>query len=268
MPQRFRDSQLLEALGSLCSAAGLRIMSHYGASATLKADGSPVTAADNEAEEIILEGLHSLLPGVPVLAEESAAAGRFPATTDLLIAVDPLDGTREFLAGNGEFTVNIGLISAGRPVGGLLYAPARSRLWIGHGDRAEAMGLAAGEPIARAEGRAAIRTRPLPADGAVALVSRSHPEPAGEAYLAAHHVTGRLPMGSSLKFGVIAEGGADVTVRFASLAEWDIAAGHSVLESAGGRVTMPDGSPLTYGRAAKGFRCDAFVAASGDFPAA
>ena len=267
MPQRFRDSLLLEALGTLCSEAGARIMSHYGASATMKADGSPVTAADNEAEEIILAGLATLLPGVPVLAEESAAAGRLPASTDLLIAVDPMDGTREFLAGNGEFTVNIGLISAGVPIAGLVYAPARERLWIGMGDKAEAMQIVPGAPIASASQRGAIRTRALPPEGALALVSRSHPDSGGEAYLAKHHVTHRLAMGSSLKFAVIAEGGADVTVRFASITEWDIAAGHAVLAGAGGRVTSPEGAPLVYGRADKAFRTDAYVAASAAFGA-
>jgi 3'(2'), 5'-bisphosphate nucleotidase len=267
MPQRFRDSHLLEALGTLCSEAGGRIMSHYGASATTKADGSPVTAADHEAEEIILAGLATLLPGVPVLAEESAAAGRLPASTDLLVAVDPMDGTREFLAGNGEFTVNIGLIAAGVPIAGLVYAPARGRLWIGMGGSAEAMQVVPGSPLASATERRPIRTRALPADGALALVSRSHPDVGGEAYLAERHVTRRLAMGSSLKFAVIAEGGADVTVRFASITEWDIAAGHAVLAGAGGRVTTPDGAPLVYGRADKAFRTDAYVAASAAFGA-
>ncbi len=240
-------------------------MAHYGTTGSIKADGSPVTAADNEAEEVILAGLARLLPGVPVLAEEQAAAGRLPAASDLMVAVDPLDGTREFIAGNGEFTVNIGLIAHGAPVAGIVYAPARSRLWLGAGDRAEAMAVAPGAGFDTATGRGPVRTRPMPAEGPLALVSRSHPEPAVEAFLAGHGVTNRQAMGSSLKFAVIAEGGAEVTARFAPITEWDIAAGHAVLAAAGGSVTQPDGSPLVYGRAAHGFRTQAYVAASAAF---
>jgi 3'(2'), 5'-bisphosphate nucleotidase len=268
MITRFRDSALIDALGTLASAAGARVMSHYGAAASLKHDGSPVTAADHEAEEVILAGLAEVLPGVPVLAEESAAAGRLPASTDLLIAVDPLDGTREFIAGNGEFTVNIGLIAAGAPIAGIVYAPALKRLWIGAADTAEAMTLEPGQAIGSAVGRQVIRTRPLPPEGAVALVSRSHPDAESEAYFDSHGVTRRQPMGSSLKYAVIAEGGADVTVRFASITEWDIAAGHAVLAAAGGSMMRPDGEALVYGRADKRFRTDAFIACSAAFAAA
>jgi 3'(2'), 5'-bisphosphate nucleotidase len=265
MSQRFRDSALIEALGALAVAAGSRVMAHYGATGTAKADGSPVTAADHEAEAVILEGLARLLPGVPVLAEEQAAAGRLPPASDLMVAVDPLDGTREFIARNGEFTVNIGLIADGQPVGGIIYAPARRRLWLGACGRAEAMMIAPGAPLDTADGRSPIRTRPLPPEGPLALVSRSHPEPRVAAFLAARGVSRRQAMGSSLKFAVIAEGGADVTARFAPIAEWDIAAGHALLVAAGGSMRGPDGSALVYGRAADGFRTQAYVAASAAF---
>ncbi|MBN8941608.1 MAG: 3'(2'),5'-bisphosphate nucleotidase CysQ [Rhizobiales bacterium] len=265
MAHRFNDSALIDRLGTLAVAAGHRVMAHYGCASTTKADGSPVTAADQEAEEIILEGLAALLPGVPVLAEESAAAGKRPATTDLFVAVDPLDGTREFIARNGEFTVNIGLVSAGNPVAGIVYAPARHRLWIGAGSKAEAMTLAPGQAITAAADRSPIHTRPVPAEGPVALVSRSHPEPTSEAFLARHGVTRRMTLGSSLKYAVIAEGGADLTVRFGPIAEWDIAAGHAVLVAAGGRMTIPDGTPIVYGRAEADFRTTSFLASSGAF---
>ncbi|MCZ0738312.1 3'(2'),5'-bisphosphate nucleotidase CysQ family protein [Phreatobacter sp. AB_2022a] len=263
MPQRFNDPALMEALGTLAGAAGERIMAHHGCSAAAKTDGSPVTAADEEAEAIILAGLAQLLPGVPILAEESAAAGRLPDRTDLFIAVDPLDGTREFLAGNGEFTVNIALVAGGEPVAGIVYAPARHRLWLGAAGKAEAMTLVPGAAIAAAQNRTPIRTRPVPAGGPVALVSRSHPEAAAEDFLARHGVTRRQPMGSSLKYAVIAEGGADLTVRFAPITEWDIAAGHALLVAAGGRMAMPDGRPISYGRAEIGFKTASFLASSG-----
>jgi 3'(2'), 5'-bisphosphate nucleotidase len=267
MPARFNDPALVDALGSLASEAGRRIMGHYGAAARTKSDGSPVTAADHEAEEVILEGLARLLPGVPVLAEESAAAGRLPASTDLFVAVDPLDGTREFIGGNGEFTVNIALIAGGMPVAGIVSAPALDQLWLGHGSTAEAMRLAPGRSIIEAADRRRIVTRPLPPEGALALISRSHPDAESEGYLASHGVTARLPVGSSLKYTMIAEGRADVSVRLASICEWDIAAAHAVLQGAGGIMRRPDGQPLVYGRADRAFRTDAFVASSADFRA-
>lgn len=267
MPARFNDPALVDSLGSLASEAGKRIMGHYGAAARSKSDGSPVTAADHEAEDVILEGLARLLPGVPVLAEESAAAGRLPDSTDLFVAVDPLDGTREFIGGNGEFTVNIALIAGGTPVAGIVAAPALNQLWLGHGSTAEAMRLAPGRPVNEAADRRRIATRPLPPEGALALVSRSHPDAAGEDYLASHGVVGRQPVGSSLKFTMIAEGRADLTVRFASICEWDIAAAHAVLQGAGGVMRRPDGAALVYGRADRAFRTDAFVASSADFRA-
>jgi 3'(2'), 5'-bisphosphate nucleotidase len=267
MAARFRDPALIDALGTLAAEAGRRIMSHYGGAASTKSDGSPVTAADHEAEEVILDGLARLLPGVPVLAEESAAAGRLPATTDLFVAVDPMDGTREFIGGNGEFTVNIALIAEGTPVGGIVYAPALDKLWLGSGTGAEAMRLAPGNLIATAAERRPIATRALPADGAVALVSRSHPDPDCDAFLDAHGIVRRQPVGSSLKYTMIADGRADVSIRFASISEWDIAAAHAVLEAAGGHMRRPDGSALVYGRAERRFRTDSFVACSADFAA-
>ncbi len=267
MRRDFADPALLDALASLASRAGARIMGHYGCEAMVKGDGSPVTAADHDAEEEILAGLAQLLPGVPVLAEESAAAGRWPASTDVFVAVDPMDGTREFLSQNGEFTVNIGIIVGGKPVVGVVQAPALDRLWIGSPLGAEAMALGSGETVASARDRRPIRTRDLPAGGATALVSRSHPDPASEAYFAARGITERRAVGSSLKYTLIAEGDADVSVRFASISEWDIAAAHAVLDAAGGTMTRPDGAPLVYGRADRQFRTDPFIACSAAYRA-
>lgn len=268
MSTEFTDARLLDALGSLASRAGAEIMAHYGGAASIKGDGSPVTAADHAAEKVILAGLADLLPGVPVLAEEAAAAGHWPASTQMLVAVDPLDGTREFISQNGEFTVNIGLIADGRPMAGVVYAPVLSRLWLGAGDLAEAMDLPPGTPIHEAKGRRRIHTRPLPAGGPVALVSRSHPDAATDAYYAERGIAEQRPVGSSLKYTLIAEGGADVSARFASVTEWDIAAAHAVLAAAGGAMTRPDGEPLVYGRADRRFRTDHFIACSGAYAAA
>jgi len=267
MRRDFADPALLDALASLASRAGARIMGHYGCEATVKGDGSPVTAADHDAEEEILAGLAKLLPGVPVLAEESAAAGRWPASTEVFVAVDPMDGTREFLSQNGEFTVNIGIIVGGHPVVGVVQAPALDRLWIGSPLVAEAMALGSGESVGAARDRRAIRTRALPETGPVALVSRSHPDAASEGYYAARGITARRAVGSSLKYTLIAEGEADVSVRFASISEWDIAAAHAVLAAAGGSMTQPDGAPLVYGRADRQFRTEHFIACSGAFAA-
>ncbi len=268
MSTDFTDAHLLDALGTLASRAGAAIMGHYGCTASVKGDGSPVTAADHAAEEIILAGLAQLLPGVPVLAEEAAAAGQWPASTRMLVAVDPLDGTREFIGQNGEFTVNIGLIAEGRPVAGVVYAPALSRLWTGAADRAEAMDLPPGAPIGEAKDRRTIRTRPLPSTGPVALVSRSHPDAATATYYGERDIAEQRAVGSSLKYTLIAEGAADVTARFASITEWDIAAAHAVLVAAGGEMTRPDGLPLVYGRADRQFRTDPFIACSAAYAAA
>lgn len=268
MDTTFQDARLLDALGTLASRAGAEIMAHYGGAATIKGDGSPVTAADTAAEAVILAGLARLLPGVPVLAEEAAAAGHWPVCEGTLVAVDPLDGTREFIQQNGEFTVNIGLVTAGRPVAGIVFAPALSRLWIGAGGRAEAMDLPPGAPIEAATGRRDIRTRPLPAGGPVALVSRSHADAASSAYYAERGIAHQRPVGSSLKYTLIAEGEADVSARFASITEWDIAAAHAVLAAAGGEMTRPDGAPLVYGRADRQFRTDHFIACSAAYAAA
>lgn len=268
MSTDFTDARLLDALATLASRAGAAIMDHYGGAASVKGDGSPVTAADHAAERVILAGLADLLPGVPVLAEEAAAAGTWPVCEGTLIAVDPLDGTREFISQNGEFTVNIGLIAGGRPVAGVVYAPALSRLWIGAGDKAEAMDLAPGAPIGSATDRRTIRTRPLPPEGPVALVSRSHPDAATDAYYVARGIAEQRAVGSSLKYTLIAEGAADVSARFASITEWDIAAAHAVLAAAGGEMTRPDGAPLVYGRADRQFRTDHFIACSAGYAAA
>ncbi|MFK8250452.1 3'(2'),5'-bisphosphate nucleotidase CysQ [Ancylobacter terrae] len=256
------DSALLAALADAALAAGTVIMRirAEGCAAQAKADLSPVTAADLAAEELLRAALHRLLPGVPVIAEEAVAQGRGEAPADSFVLVDPLDGTREFLSDNGEFTVNIALIEQGRPALGIVYAPAVGRLYAGRPGagafRAERAPGAPAEPA----GWTPIRCRPAPARGLVAAVSRSHLDAATEAFLADFEIAERISRGSALKFGLVAEGRADLYPRLGTVCEWDVAAGHALIVAAGGSVTRPDGTPLPYGRRDAAYRVPAFIA--------
>lgn len=219
-----------------------------------KHDSSPVTEADRAAELIILGALARAAPGVPVIAEEEVAAGRIPAFDDIYFLVDPLDGTKEFVRGGDDYTVNIGLIEAGVPTLGIVFAPATGRLYCGcAGD---------GAWTDAGDGLNPIRTRPL-GEKITAVASKSHLNQATIDYLdaAAGPACGYISIGSSLKFCVLAEGAADIYPRAAPTSEWDTAAGHAVLLAAGGLVDAPDASPLRYGKTA--FLNRAFVATSG-----
>jgi 3'(2'), 5'-bisphosphate nucleotidase len=237
-------SRLAEVLVPVIRSAGDAVMGVYAGefSVLSKGDDSPVTEADGRAEAIILDGLRALTPDVPVVAEESMAAGNVPAVGDgPFWLVDPLDGTKEFIKRNGEFTVNIGLIQDRMPVLGLVLAPAADVLYVGHGpDTARMSRQGRCRPIAC--------RRPGP-DGLVVLGSRSHGEGgAMDAFLARYPVADRIMAGSSLKFCRVAEGAADLYPRLAPTCEWDTAAAHAVLLAAGGRVETEDGAPLTYGK--------------------
>lgn len=214
-----------------------------------------MTAADEEAEEYILQHLGKVAPGVPVVAEESAAAGKLPDIgSGTFFLVDPLDGTREFIGRNGEFTVNIALVEAGMPVAGVVFAPAIGRLFCGWQGGAF-------ETTAQIGAERPLRTR-APAPSALkAVASRSHRDPDTDRFLQRHRVTDVVSAGSSLKFCVLAAGEADLYPRMAPTMEWDTAAGHAVLLAAGGRVTLDDETtPLSYGKATQGFRNPNFVA--------
>jgi 3'(2'), 5'-bisphosphate nucleotidase len=223
-----------------------------------KDDRSPVSIADEAANAVILEGLSRLLPGVPVVSEE--AHTRPSALPAGFILVDPLDGTREFLAGRDEFTVNIGIVANGRPMIGIIAAPALSLVWRGVvGRGAERLRLAGGAASHQASERNPIHTRRRPAGGFAVVLSRSHFDARTDAFLNRLPVVGRAPCGSSLKFARIAEGSADLYARLAQTCEWDVAAGHAVLAAAGGVVTTPDGAELAYGRTSD-FYVPGFVA--------
>jgi 3'(2'), 5'-bisphosphate nucleotidase len=254
---------LLDDLTTLVSEAAAAILTARatGLDPRSKADQSPVTAADMAAESVILNGLARLLPGVAVVSEESADTGRHAPLDDSFILVDPLDGTRELVAGRDEFTVNVAVMHAGRPALGIVSAPAYGLLWRGSAATgAERLRLSPGAPANAACERVAIRTRRRPASGLIAAISRSHLDAATEALLARLPVTNRLTCGSAIKFCRLAEGGADLYPRLSPTCEWDVAAGHAVLVAAGGAVTKPDGTPLPYGRIAECFRVPAFVA--------
>jgi 3'(2'), 5'-bisphosphate nucleotidase len=257
----FADPALLDGLTAIASEAAAAILAVRDPALTRrdKADHSPVTQADEAAEAVILEGLARLLPGVLVVSEEASSRHAAQAIDQPFLLVDPLDGTREFLAGETEFTVNIAIVLGGTPLAGVVMAPAQGRVWrgvVGHG--AERLRLAAGAPAGAARERTPIRTRAWPAQGAVALVSRFHRDGATEAYLDRCAGIERQVCGSSLKFCRLAEGSADLYARLSPISEWDIAAGHAVLAAAGGAMTRPDGAPLRYGQA--GSRVGGFIA--------
>jgi 3'(2'), 5'-bisphosphate nucleotidase len=256
------DPALVEALTGLVSQAGRAILdiARERLAVREKADLSPVTAADEAAQAVILGGLVRLLPGVPVVSEELADLQPAIGAGASFVLVDPLDGTREFIAQRDEYTVNIALIETGRPALGFVFLPARGLLYRGSvGQSAERLRLKAGMPPEAAADAAPLRTRPAPTR-LVAAVSRSHLDPATESFLGRLPVAERVASGSSLKFGLLAEGAADVYPRLAPTHEWDIAAGHAVLAAAGGTVVRPDGAAITYGHAASGFLVPAFIA--------
>jgi 3'(2'),5'-bisphosphate nucleotidase len=247
-------------LAEAAIAAGPAVMEVYelGVDPRAKADGSPVTLADLRAEAIVCGHCGSALAQPPIVAEESTAGGRRITVAERFLLVDPLDGTREFIARNGEFTINVALIEKGRPIAGAVYAPALARLWFG-GDQAFVCDAPVGAPLPDAARRLRIRVRPAPG-ALVALASRSHGDPETEAFLARLPIAERRSRGSSLKFCTIAEGLADVYPRFGPTMEWDTAAGDAVLRAAGGMVLDSSGAPLAYGKIDSGLRNGAFVA--------
>lgn len=212
-----------------------------------KRDGSPVTEADLAAEAAIRDGLARVAPTLPLVSEEQAE-GDTPRTAGRSYAlVDPLDGTREFIAGSDEYAINIAIMLDGRPVLGIVAAPALGLIWrgiVGHG--AERMAFADDGRLAAPQ---PIHGRKRPPQDLVALTSRSHLDAKTKAYLDALPVTRMIACGSAIKFGRIAEGSADLYPRLSAVRDWDAAAGHALVEAAGGSVRTPDGQPLRYGSA-------------------
>jgi len=246
---------MIDILEEAAIAAGAVILDVYRAAPAVryKLDRSPVTDADQQAERIILTRLAASFPEIPVVAEEAVAAGQIPEIGGgPFFLVDPLDGTKEFVGRNTDFTVNIALIENGEPVAGVVYAPALGILYAAiRGKAQKAIVLdnhARSEPII-----IGCRSR---GDRLVALASRSHNSRETEAYLADHGITDCEAIGSSLKFCLLAEGLADIYPRLSRTMEWDTAAGDAVLRAAGGETVTMDGNPLCYGKRNQGHDAD------------
>ena len=254
-------ARLLDVLTGLASQAASAILAARSPDMAWKAkdDASPVSVADEAAQAVILDGLRRHLPDLPIVSEESDYHGMAPGPDFVL--VDPLDGTKEFISGRDDFTVNIALIRNGMPHLGVVGAPAMGLIWRGMvGGEAERLRLRPGEPAETASERIPIQVRKAPAAGLTAAVSRSHLDPVTVEFLGRLKVKDQLGAGSAIKFCRIAEGSADVYPRFGTTCEWDIAAGHAVLMAAGGLVTATDGAPLSYGHGERDFRVPGFIA--------
>jgi 3'(2'), 5'-bisphosphate nucleotidase len=251
---------LMEPLTDLVVRAGAAILAVNRVAMQIdgKPDGSPVTEADLAADRIIGEGLARLVPGIPTLSEERVDLAK-PSYGGCFFLIDPLDGTKEFVAGRNEFTVNLALVVNGTPLLGIVGAPALGLIWrglVGHG--AERLSvrdsrLGAAEPI---------HCRRIPPRGEpwIAAVSRSHGDSRTEAFIDGRPGAVRQQLGSAVKFGRVAEGGADIYPRLAPTSEWDIAAGHAVVTAAGGKITDGQGAELRFGEGRENYIVPDFIA--------
>lgn len=267
----FADADLMAVMQQAALEAGHEIMRFYenGCAITFKPDASPVCEADHAAEAIILQHLRAFLPDVPVVAEEEMAAGEGPVVVrERFFLVDPLDGTKEFVLRNGDFTVNIALIEQGKPVAGVVYAPVSRQLYCGSAAGALQYHVCPDTRQDTLTDEVVLRVRDCGAQK-VAVASRSHNTPETDAYLREQAITSCLTVGSSLKFCLLAAGQADVYPRFSRTMEWDTAAGDAVLRAAGGKTLTIDGQPLTYGKRNQLSECDyanpSFIAYGGGF---
>ncbi len=253
--------KLARLFGDLVAGAGalaMEVLARPQIASRLKNDSSPVTEADQRVEDHLLAALARNLPGLPVIAEECAACGETAAHGSVFLLLDPIDGTREFLARSPEFTINLALVADGAPVVGAIAAPAQGRVWFAGVEAFMAAAPPGGRLPAPQDWRA-LRTRQAPASGLAVLVSKSHLDPETVAFVARLPVAERLSVGSSLKFCAIAEGVADVYPRFGPTMEWDTAAGDAILRAAGGVTLDPSGAPLLYDKAAAAYRNGPFV---------
>jgi 3'(2'), 5'-bisphosphate nucleotidase len=257
------DRTLLDGLSSLASVAGAAILAARAGSLQVQAkpDQSPVTAADLASEATLLEGISRLLPGVAIVSEEAVTRAPPSRLSSTFVLLDPLDGTRELIAGRDEFAINVAVVIDAFPCLGIIAAPAKGILWRGTAQGgAERLLLDPGAQVSAARERASIRTRACPPAALVAAVSRSHFDARTAAFLDRFPHAQRIASGSALKFCRLAEGGADLYPRLSTTCEWDVAAGHALLVAAGGTVLTCEGRPLTYGQSEAGFLVPGFVA--------
>ncbi len=248
-------ADLMDVLTTISMSAAAAIRRCGTGDVRIKADGSPVTAADEAAEAVIHDGLASLGPALPVISEERAEREKPTVKSASYFLVDPLDGTREFIAGRDEYTINIGLVADGMPILGVITSPALGSIWRGIvGRGAERLEFSS----AKVSPPQAIHTRPRPEGELRVMVSRSHLDARTRAYLDGLPRMQRVASGSAIKFCRLAEGAADLYPRLAPTRDWDVAAGHAILAAAGGSVVAPDGAALIYG--SPGLRIPAFIA--------
>jgi 3'(2'),5'-bisphosphate nucleotidase len=256
------DDALAEIFSVLALEAGAAIMRVLadGPCARIKSDSSPVCDADLLAEQIILDGLARRAPAYPVVAEELCASGNIPKLDGgPFYLVDPLDGTREFLEARDCFSVNIALIRDGVPAASAVFAPARGELYLA-GSRAWGCAALPGTKAPTRSRWRELRARPMPERDAIALASRSHRDAETDRFLSRLPVSEVVPIGSSLKFCMLAAGKADVYPRFGPTMEWDTAAGDAVLRRAGGVVLDLSGAPEAYGKTGRKFANGPFIA--------
>ncbi|MBX3549724.1 MAG: 3'(2'),5'-bisphosphate nucleotidase CysQ [Xanthobacteraceae bacterium] len=260
---RAERTRILNGMIEAAAEAGTKIreMAATGVVARSKPDASPVTDADEAAEAIIERHLDLLLPGVPMIGEEAVAGGSKTKPGSTFFLVDPIDGTRDFIAKREGYTVNIALLLEGTPALGVIYAPALGELYAGGADGAFRWPLVPGIKVENVpEERIRVRTPPK---NVVACVSHSHLDTETTGWLKKRGISETVKIGSSIKFCRVAEGKADVYPRLAPVSEWDIAAGHAILMAAGGSVKTPDGSPLHYGKRKEDYEVESFIASGG-----
>lgn len=252
--------ELLEPLTALVVEAGAAINTIRRGTLCIdaKTDGSPVTQADLAADRILLEGLARLRPDIPTLSEERTGAVTLPLDSSFFL-VDPLDGTKEFVAGRDEFTVNLALVVNGAPMLGIVGAPAMGLVWrgiVGHGAERVRIDGTSVRDVER------VHTRPAPPPGAAwqVAVSRSHGDARTDAFIAELRHANREVLGSALKFAHLADGRIDVYPRLAPTSEWDVGAGLALVTAAGGKVTDGQGKPLRFGTGRTGFLVPEFIA--------
>lgn len=248
-------AQLVVAAGALA----MEVFERTRIDARIKTDDSPVSEADERVEAFLMHELDRALPGVPVIAEESAARGELATHGDAFLLVDPIDATREFVAHGQEFTINLALVRGARPRAAAIYAPALGQLWLA-GARACRTDAAPGGVVPAPEDWRPLRTRRRPADGLIALISKSHLDSRTVDFLARAPIKETRPTPSSIKFCRLAAGEADVYPRYGRTMEWDTAAGDAILTAAGGAVLDPQGAPLRYGKAEDLYRNGPFIA--------